>query len=98
MTYIHTNNFGTKEYYVNGKLHRSNDLPAIEFANGSKLYYVNGKKHRDNNLPAYISLNGSKEYYLYGIQYSLDDFKAAVRDRTGLPWYKNPSLKGTQRH
>lgn len=48
--------------------------------------------------PAVITENGSKEYYLYGIKYSLDDFKSAVRDRTGLPWYKNPSLKGTQRH
>ena len=38
-----------------------------------------------------------KEYYLHGFQCTLDDWKEMRRERAGLPWYKNPSLKGTAR-
>ena len=38
-----------------------------------------------------------KEYYLHGFQCTLDDWKEMKRERAGLPWYKNPSLKGTAR-
>ena len=30
-------------WYVNGKLHRDNGLPAIEYADGDKEWWVNGK-------------------------------------------------------
>ena len=33
---------GTKYWYVNGKCHRDNDLPAIECADGNKGWCVNG--------------------------------------------------------
>lgn len=32
----------------NGKLHRGNDLPAIEYSNGEKEWYFNGLRHREN--------------------------------------------------
>ena len=38
-----------------------------------------------------------KEYYLHGFQCTLDDWKEMKKERAGLPWYKNPSLKGTAR-
>ena len=38
-----------------------------------------------------------KEYYLHGFQCTLDDWKEMRRERAGLPWYKNPSLRGTSR-
>ena len=38
-----------------------------------------------------------KEYYLHVIQWTLDDWKEMRRERAGLPWYKNPSLRGTSR-
>ena len=41
-----------KKWYKDGVLHRDNDLPAIEFANGNKEWYQNGNLHRDNDLPA----------------------------------------------
>ena len=44
--------------------------------------------------PAIIYKGGKKEYYLYGFQYSREDYKEAVRSRTGLPWYKQPAPKG----
>ena len=38
-----------------------------------------------------------KEYYLHGFQCTLEDWKEIKKQRAGLPWYKNPSLKGTAR-
>ena len=38
-----------------------------------------------------------KEYYLYGKQLTLEDWNQARKDREGLPWYKNASMKGTTR-
>ena len=38
---------GTKEWYINGKLHRE-DGPAIEWANGDRYWYLNGKLHRED--------------------------------------------------
>ena len=45
------------------------------------------------NGPAIIYKNGKKEYYLYGMKYTNEDFKEAVRGRTGLPWYKQAGQK-----
>jgi len=39
-----------------------------------------------------------KEYYLNGIQYTEDEWNEIRKGREGLPWYKNPSMKGTSRH
>ena len=38
-----------------------------------------------------------KEYYLYGKQLTLEEWSQARKDREGLPWYKNASMKGTTR-
>ena len=56
-------------YKENGKLHRANDLPAIEYAHGSKYYYENGKPHRANGLPASEYADGRKYYYINGEEY-----------------------------
>ena len=34
---------GSKKWYVNGRLHREADLPAVEYADGTKRWYVNSK-------------------------------------------------------
>jgi hypothetical protein len=39
----------------------------------------------------------SKEYYLYGSQLTFEEWSDARKDREGLPWYKNPSMRGTTR-
>ena len=39
---VKVNLHGTKEWYLNGKLHRE-DGPAIEYADGGKEWYLNGK-------------------------------------------------------
>lgn len=38
-----------------------------------------------------------KEYHLYGKQLTLENWNQARKDREGLPWYKNASMKGTTR-
>jgi hypothetical protein len=55
-----------KYWYVNGKLHREADLPAIERVNGYKSWFVNGVRHRDNDKPAVEYLNGDKEWWVNG--------------------------------
>ena len=57
---------GSKEWYLNGKLHRDNDQPAIENANGSKEWRLNGELHRENDLPAIEFSNRTKQWYLNG--------------------------------
>ncbi len=58
--------FGNKEYYLNGVLHRE-DGPAREMANGDKSYWINGKCHRDGDLPSIICSNGEKYYSINGL-------------------------------
>ena len=53
----------------NGKYHRDNDLPAIEYADGSKEWYQHGNLHRENDLPAIERSDGSKERYKNGKRY-----------------------------
>ena len=50
-----------KAWYKNGKRHREDGHPAIEFANGSKAWYKNGKRHREDG-PAVEWHEGSKEW------------------------------------
>jgi hypothetical protein len=38
-----------------------------------------------------------KSYFLYGIEMDYDTWSETRKDREGLPWYKNPSMRGTTR-
>lgn len=53
-------------YYIHNKIHRNNDLPAIEYSNGTKVHYFNGIIHRDYDQPAITCANGTLIYYNYG--------------------------------
>ena len=55
---------GTKEWRLNGKLHRE-DGPAYEHSNGCKEWCLNGKLHREEG-PAYEEPGGTKAWYLNG--------------------------------
>ena len=56
--------FGDKYWYLNGKLHRENDLPAVEYIDGTKWWCLNGECHRENDKPAIECANGDKEWCL----------------------------------
>ena len=54
-------------YKLNGKIHRDNDLPAIEYPDGSKVWYKYGKLHRENDLPAIEYASGTKKWFTNGV-------------------------------
>jgi len=68
---------GTKEWFLNGKLHRD-DGPAIEYSFGTKKWFLNGERHRDDG-PAVEYNNGSKFWYLNGIEYSEEEYWNKVK-------------------
>ena len=61
---------GTREYYVDGLLHRNPEygiiLPAIIKGDGTKLWYNKGMLHRDNGRPAILYPDGSGFHYVNG--------------------------------
>ena len=63
-----TDAYGTKSWYIQGKLHRE-DGPAIEYANGTKGWFINGKLHREDG-PAIEYANGTKGWFINGEEYS----------------------------
>lgn len=56
------------KFYFNSKseLHRDNDLPAVEYANGDAAWYINGRRHRNGDKPAVIEMDGFKAWYTNG--------------------------------
>lgn len=68
---------GNKYYYQNGMLHRENDLPAIEWSDGSKSWYYNNLKHRINGF-AIDWKDGRQEYWFEGIQYTEKEFNLMI--------------------
>ena len=57
-------NYGDKEWWVKGKLHREN-APAIERIDGSRRWFHWGRLHREVG-PAVTHPNGSTEWWLKG--------------------------------
>ena len=56
------------------------------------------KFHSDDG-PALVNKEQKrKEYYLNGIEFDFDTWNEIIKGKEGLPWYKNPSMKGTSRH
>ena len=80
---------GSKHWYLNGKFHRENDLPAVEHANGTKMWYFNGLRHRENDLPAIENANGTKYWYLNGVLHRENDLPAIERSDRTKEWYLN---------
>jgi hypothetical protein len=85
---------GTKFHYLNDKLHRDENLPAIEWAWGTKWYYVNGKFHRENGHAVEYS-NGDKDYYLFGDWFSEQDYWKEIKKRKSLNYIIKNYLKTT---
>ena len=66
----------------------------LKKADGTIAYVWDGKLHNWEG-PALIPEGNNKksEYYLYGMLKTFDDWKEIRRQREGLPYYKNQSMK-----
>jgi len=80
-------------YYVNGKLHRENDEPAIVMSDGSVEFRICDERHREGDKPARISAKGSEYYYKNGALHRDDDKPAVILRNNGkirvCKWFKN---------
>ena len=79
-------------WYKNSLYHRDDDLPAIEYKNGTKEWYQNGNCHRDNYLPAVEYKNGTKEWYKNGKLHRDGDLPAIQCNNGKKFWYQNGKL------
>jgi len=86
-TYIvNVNEYGTKRWYLNGNLHRT-DGPAVEYVSGSKEWYLNGNLHRTDG-PAVELASGSKFWYFNGKRHREDGPAVEYSDGSKF-WYLN---------
>ena len=58
--------WGSRFWFQNSNVHRSDGGPAVEFAKGHREWYLNGKPHRSGNKPAIMCVDGSREYWKHG--------------------------------
>lgn len=77
---------------------KDNEWPTsqkLRKADGTIAYIWDGKLHNWEG-PALIPEGNMKkaEYYLYGIPKTIEEHKEAIRQQSGLPWYKQPAPKG----
>lgn len=66
------------EYRFDGVLHREDDLPAIDFFNGTKKYFIHGLLSRGGGEPAIIYNYGRMEYYLNGVKHRDGDLPTTI--------------------
>ena len=81
------NEFGTKTWRLNDKLHRE-DGPAAEYANGTKAWWLSGVRHREDG-PAFEGGDGAKAWYLNDKEY--DDAFEWAEALLKLKGIKTPS-------
>lgn len=65
-------------------------------ADGTIALSWDGKLHSWESA-ALVHPDGKKEYYLYGIQYTQEQWKERKSDRSGIPFYKDPTFRGQVR-
>jgi hypothetical protein len=79
-----TDTYGTKEWYLHGKLHREG-APAVEYARWRQKWYLHGKLHRED-APAIEWADGTKEWYLHG-KLHREDAPAVEHANGTKEWY-----------
>jgi len=84
---------GDKEWLLNGKLHRENDLPAVESANGDMVYFmewrVHGLRHRDGGLLAVERATGYKAWWVNGLRHREGGLPAVEMKDGDREWWLN---------
>jgi hypothetical protein len=73
---VEVDSYDTIRWYNEaGQCHREDDLPAVEYADGTKVWYKNGKQHREDG-PAIEFADGSKVWCINGQRLSETKFNA----------------------
>jgi hypothetical protein len=67
----HTDKYGTRRHYHNGRLHRE-DGPAVIWPDGDQCWCLKGLFHREDG-PAFIYRDGTPAWYLNGKEASMED-------------------------
>jgi len=67
--YVITETLLWRVWYLDGKYHREDGFPAIEWADGHREWYLNDKVHREDG-PAIEYANGDQEWYLNNVRVS----------------------------
>ena len=76
-------------WYLNGKQHRDDDLPAVIWSDGSLEWYQYGRRHRDNDQPAFIHKDGRQEWYQYGLRHRDNNQPAYICEDGEQRWYRH---------
>jgi hypothetical protein len=85
---------GTKSWYLDGKLHRT-DGPAVEGSDGTKHWYLDNKRHRIDG-PAIEDVDGSKSWYLHDKLHRVDGPAIEWADGTKEWWLYGNKLTQAQ--
>lgn len=72
------------------KQQSTTETQKLRTPDGTIVFYKDGKFHNWDG-PAFIPEGNIRkaEYYIHGIKMSKDQWEEALRDFSGLPWYKS---------
>jgi hypothetical protein len=75
------------EYTLFGKLHRENDLPAVERDTGTLEWYYKGRLYRADDKPAIIYGSGTRHWYYNDKLHRSNDLPAIIYSNDQKEWY-----------
>jgi len=85
---------GSKEWYINGQLHRVDGPAVVDKGVDYEAWYIHGKRHRKDG-PAVTYYDGRVEWALEGRTYSKEDwFNALSKENQIKMLYSEYFIKG----
>jgi uncharacterized repeat protein (TIGR02543 family) len=91
-SFVKTQPNGDKFYYTDNKLHRDNDLPAVERENGTEEWYQNGQRFRADG-PVIKKTGSIAQTYMRDGQLHRDgDLPAVIKEDGTEEYYKEGKL------
>lgn len=83
--------YGRREFRLHGKLHRDNDLPAVEGnetrTKGYGEWWQDGLRHREGDLPAFVKWH-AQMWWRRGVLHRDGDLPAVI-DGKKMEWWKD---------
>jgi hypothetical protein len=75
----HFSDYGSKQWFWHGLLHRDGGLPAcVHNSCGIEEWWVFGQRHRDGDLPAYVCPDNLTSWWRHGKRHREDDLPAVI--------------------